>query len=138
MKILITVKEKYGNELLYPLNDTAKLICTLLGTKTIAKDKVKPLEDLGYRVTMSYEQSLEFDHLVAGFPFIRSNRRYYTMRIFFIVILSTLGFIILNHLSKYGFPPNATTFIKISMLVPLVGCFWMVFAFLLSIMHDKG
>ena len=76
MKILITVKEKYGNELLYPLNDTAKLICKLLGTKTIAKDKVKPLEDLGYRVTMSYEQSLEFEHLVAGFPFIRSNRRY--------------------------------------------------------------
>ena len=76
MKILITVKEKYGNELLYPLNDTAKLICKLLGTKTIAKEKVKPLEDLGYRVTMSYEQSLEFEHLVAGFPFIRSNRRY--------------------------------------------------------------
>jgi len=76
MKILITVKEKYGNELLYPLNNTAKLICKLLGTKTIAKDKVKPLEDLGYRVTMSYEQSLEFEHLVAGFPFIRSNRRY--------------------------------------------------------------
>ena len=76
MKILITVKEKYGNELLYPLNDTAKLICKLLGTKTIAKDKVKSLEDLGYKVTMSYEQSLEFEHLVAGFPFIRSNRRY--------------------------------------------------------------
>ena len=76
MQVLITVKERYGNELLYPLNNTAKLICKLLGTKTIAKDKVKPLEDLGYRVTMSYEQSLEFEHLVAGFPFIRSNRRY--------------------------------------------------------------
>ena len=76
MQVLITVKERYGNELLYPLNDTAKLICKLLGTKTIAKEKVKPLEDLGYRVTMSYEQSLEFEHLVAGFPFIRSNRRY--------------------------------------------------------------
>jgi len=76
MQVLITVKERYGNELLYPLNNTAKLICKLLGTKTIAQDKVKSLEDLGYRVTMSYEQSLEFEHLVAGFPFIRSNRRY--------------------------------------------------------------
>jgi hypothetical protein len=74
MQILITVKENgWHGELLYPLNDTAKLICKLLGTKTIAKEKVKPLEDLGYRVTMSYEQSLEFDHLVAGFPFIRIN-----------------------------------------------------------------
>jgi len=60
------------------------------------------------------------------------------MRIFFIVVLSTLGFIILNHLAKYGFPPNATTFIKVSMLLPLIGCFWMVFAFLISIMHDRG
>ena len=74
MQVLITVKEKYGNELLYPLNNTAKLICTLLGTKTIAKDKVKPLEDLGYRITMSYYQSLEFEHLMVGYPFIRSEQ----------------------------------------------------------------
>jgi hypothetical protein len=74
MKILITVKEKYGNELLYPLNDTAKLICVLLGTKTIPKDKIKTLEDLGYRITMSYYQSLEFEHLMVGYPFIRSEQ----------------------------------------------------------------
>ena len=75
MKILITVKEKYGNELLYPLCDTAKLICELLGTKTISKDKIKTLEDLGYKVTMSYEQSLEFEHLMVGYPFIRSEQK---------------------------------------------------------------
>ena len=73
MKILITVKEKYGNELLYPLCDTAKKVCELLGTKTIPKDKVKTLEDLGYRITMSYYQSLEFEHLMVGYPFIRSE-----------------------------------------------------------------
>ncbi len=75
MKILITVKENYGNELLYPLCDTAKKVCELLGTKTISKDKIKTLEDLGYKVTMSYEQSLEFEHLMVGYPFIRSEQK---------------------------------------------------------------
>tara|TARA_R110001606_G_scaffold130424_1_gene265822 strand:+ start:1019 stop:1255 length:237 start_codon:yes stop_codon:yes gene_type:complete len=73
MKILITVKEKYGNELLYPLCDTAKKVCELLGTKTIPKDKIKTLDSLGFKVTMSYYQSLEFKDLVVGYPFINSE-----------------------------------------------------------------
>ena len=70
MKILITVKEIYGNQLLYPLCDTGKKLCKLLGTKTIPKDKIKELGSLGFEVTMSYYQSLEFKDLVVGYPYI--------------------------------------------------------------------
>ena len=58
------------------------------------------------------------------------------MRIFFIIILSTLGLLILNHLAKYGFN-DAPIFIKIAMLIPLAGCWFMVFVFLVDIMHDR-
>jgi len=60
------------------------------------------------------------------------------MRIFFIIVLSTLGATILNWLVVNGFPPHLLMVHKISIIIPLVCCEIMVIVFIISIIHDKG
>ena len=61
MQLHIKIENKYGNDLIYPCCDNSKLICQLLGTKTIPNDKAKILKELGYTFT---KNSLEYDSQV--------------------------------------------------------------------------
>lgn len=53
MKEIIEIERinKYGNNLLYPVNDQAKLVCKLVGgQKTLTTANVKHLKAMGFTV----------------------------------------------------------------------------------------
>lgn len=50
MRIEIEVREVYGNTLLYPMNDAAKALARIAGTKTISAANVKDACALGLEV----------------------------------------------------------------------------------------
>ena len=54
-ELKLTVRNHYGNTLLYPANKTAEVFAQLLGTKTITVEKVKTIMLLGYTVTYIHE-----------------------------------------------------------------------------------
>jgi hypothetical protein len=62
--IAITVKDVYGQTLVYPANDQAKRLATMLGTKTFTHAAMCGIEAMGFRI-------LEVDRL--GKP-IRANK----------------------------------------------------------------
>jgi hypothetical protein len=49
-KVMIQVKNVYGNELLYPANETAELFTKLLGTKTFSVSQLKLIQELGFEI----------------------------------------------------------------------------------------
>ena len=46
----VSIKEVYGNELVYPVNMTAKQLCSLTGKKTLAMHDLATILELGYTV----------------------------------------------------------------------------------------
>lgn len=48
MKAQIEIKNIYGNETVYPVNDTAKLLCEMAGTKTFTPKTISVARKLGY------------------------------------------------------------------------------------------
>ena len=52
MELIVNVKNVYGNQLIYPVNDTAKLFCKLLNTKTLTKTSLNDIRSLGYTITV--------------------------------------------------------------------------------------
>lgn len=48
MELLITTKNVYGNELIYPACPKSKLFCELLGTKTLTRNQCLKISALGY------------------------------------------------------------------------------------------
>jgi hypothetical protein len=44
----VEIKEVYGNKTIYPLNDQAKLLAQIAGTKTLTALTVKLAKDLGF------------------------------------------------------------------------------------------
>lgn len=46
--IYVRVKLVYGNKTIYPICQKAKLICSLLNTKTIPQNKIYTIKKLGY------------------------------------------------------------------------------------------
>jgi phosphate/sulfate permease len=49
-KVLVTIKQVYGNETIYPANDTAQVFADLIGTKTLSRMKLALIQGLGYSV----------------------------------------------------------------------------------------
>ena len=49
-RLKVEVKNVYGNELIYPVCDTAKRFSTLTGKKTFSPYTLKLITDLGYSV----------------------------------------------------------------------------------------
>jgi phosphate/sulfate permease len=50
-KILaIEIKTVYGNEAIYPANDTAQVFADLIGTKTLGRMKLALIQGLGYSI----------------------------------------------------------------------------------------
>jgi len=56
MKILVDVREVYGNRAVYPLCDTAKLFAALAGTKTLTHHALQPIERLGYLIEVKQKE----------------------------------------------------------------------------------
>jgi phosphate/sulfate permease len=56
-KLVIEVKQVYGNEMIYPANDTAQVFADLVGTKTLSRMKLALIQGLGYVVEIK-QQSL--------------------------------------------------------------------------------
>lgn len=52
MELLIEMRNVYGNELIYPANDTARALVTLTGRKTFSRSDIQTLKGLGYAVTV--------------------------------------------------------------------------------------
>jgi hypothetical protein len=47
----VTVKTNYGNEQIYPANETAILFCQLLGQRTLTRRNIDYIKRLGFKVT---------------------------------------------------------------------------------------
>lgn len=54
----IEVKQVYGVERIYPINDTARLLADLIGQKTLSHDKLRKLRELGYAIRVSSPYNL--------------------------------------------------------------------------------
>ena len=49
MEVIVTIKNVYGNELIYPVCEHAKLCAQLTGTKTLSQRSVDTLKQLGFK-----------------------------------------------------------------------------------------
>jgi hypothetical protein len=52
MEITVRVKNVYGKQLVYPVNDNAQLLCALTGAKTFTSEALAVIKQLGYTVTV--------------------------------------------------------------------------------------
>ena len=48
--VLIEIKTVYGNELIYPANDTAAKFCNLIGKKTLGRVDLAIIKNLGFNI----------------------------------------------------------------------------------------
>ena len=48
--LIIDIKTVYGNEVIYPANDTAQVFADLIGTKTLGRMKLALIQGLGYSI----------------------------------------------------------------------------------------
>jgi hypothetical protein len=53
MKIFVTVKNVYGNDLIYPACEKSRLLAELAGRKTLTKSDLRTIRALGYEVAES-------------------------------------------------------------------------------------
>lgn len=49
-QVTLNVRNVYGNELIYPHNDTAKLLLKLTGKRTFSKQDISNIYKLGYSI----------------------------------------------------------------------------------------
>lgn len=54
--ITIEVKNIYGNEMIYPVCEQASLLARLAGTKTITRDALKLIKQLGYEIKLKSQE----------------------------------------------------------------------------------
>lgn len=48
--ITVRIKNVYGNEMIYPVSEGAKLFASLIGTKTLSMDAITKIKQLGYSI----------------------------------------------------------------------------------------
>ena len=51
--VLVDVRKEYGEERAYPANQIAEMFCKLIGTKTLSRQRLRIIKDLGYAVEAS-------------------------------------------------------------------------------------
>jgi hypothetical protein len=51
-EITIKIKSVYGNDVIYPVCSDARLFAELAGTKTLTKQAIYVIKNLGYTVTV--------------------------------------------------------------------------------------
>jgi len=60
MDIYVEIKNVYGKDLVYPACKTSKLLCELTGTKTISRENIKVIMDLGYNIEIKNKKELSY------------------------------------------------------------------------------
>jgi hypothetical protein len=55
MELTVKVKQVYGNDMIYPVNDTAQKFANLIGKKTFSKVDLAIISNLGYKITQTME-----------------------------------------------------------------------------------
>jgi len=48
--IQITIKSVYGRETIYPVNDQAKCLAAMVGTKTLTQQTIRDAMEMGFRI----------------------------------------------------------------------------------------
>ena len=56
MELTVKVKSVYGNDLIYPVNETAKKFMDLLGKKTFSRSDLAIIANLGYKINQVMEE----------------------------------------------------------------------------------
>jgi hypothetical protein len=56
MELTVKVKSVYGNDMIYPVNDTAQKFANLIGKKTFSKVDLAIISNLGYKITQTMEK----------------------------------------------------------------------------------
>ena len=106
MKILITVKEKYGNELLYPLCDTAKKVCELADVRVITLE-TDLLQTIGDSALVNPLQTVTLSTATVGEPTITATTQG-TMPGGFVIALVQAGSPTLPQKYNLTFPAAST------------------------------
>lgn len=61
MELTVKVKSVYGNDLIYPVNDTAQKFSNLIGKKTFSKVDLAIISNLGYKITIAKHENKEME-----------------------------------------------------------------------------
>ena len=56
MTITVEIKNVYGNELIYPVCDAAKNFAKLAGKKTLTRNTISIIKQMGYSVTVAQKE----------------------------------------------------------------------------------
>jgi hypothetical protein len=56
MELTVKIKSVYGNDMIYPVNDTAQKFSNLIGKKTFSKVDLAIISNLGYKITQVMEE----------------------------------------------------------------------------------
>jgi hypothetical protein len=48
----------YGNEMIYPVDENAKVFCFLMGKKTMSRRDISKIKELGYTVFVKQAESV--------------------------------------------------------------------------------
>ena len=54
--ITVQIKSVYGQDKIYPICDTAKLFASIAGTKTITKDALISIHQLGFKIEVEHDE----------------------------------------------------------------------------------
>lgn len=58
MQIVVTIRNVYGNEQIYPVCDAAKAFAAIAGTRTLTRETLKHVRALGYQIQVSAAATL--------------------------------------------------------------------------------
>lgn len=53
MQIIVEIRSVYGKETIYPICDAAKTFSKLCGTKTLTREAINHIKELGYEIQVS-------------------------------------------------------------------------------------
>jgi hypothetical protein len=55
MSITVQIRTVYGNEMIYPVDNNARVFCFLTGKKTLNRRDISKIKELGYAVNVQQE-----------------------------------------------------------------------------------
>lgn len=56
MRITVEVRDIYGNRVIYPLCEAARLFAQIAGTKTLTQQSIKCIKALGYSIDVKQQE----------------------------------------------------------------------------------
>ena len=56
MKLIVEIKNVYGNETIYPSCETSKILVELTGKKTLTPQTIATIKKLGYTIEVKTKQ----------------------------------------------------------------------------------